>query len=326
MSRGVIQLSLVVPCYNEEGNVFPFYNAVRECLEPIDIDYEIIFVDDGSKDDTLSKLRQVSRMAHCDGGGRVQVLSFSRNFGKESAILAGLKASSGEIIGFIDADMQQDPQVALELYKYLRDHAECDIAAARQVSRKEGLVTRAFKGAFYRLFSAMSNDVDIPADVSDFRLFRRCVADALLSMPEYYRFSKGLFAWVGFNLHCIPYEPRLRNSGKSTWGFRGLVRYALDGMMSFSTRPLRLATWLGLLSSALALLYLTYVVFVDYLVFGVAIPGYPTLVCLMLLFGGVQLLIMGILGEYLARSYIEGKRRPHYFIRRVYDSRELLDD
>lgn len=313
-----VQLSLIVPCYNEEGNVAPFFNAATACFDASGIVYELVFVDDGSADSTMEALHAL--MDADDGLHRVRVVGFSRNFGKEAALFAGMQEACGDCIGFIDADLQQDPEVALSLYRHLEKTPACDVAAACQVNRRESGAMKAFKGLFYRLFNAASDDVSIPADVSDFRVFRRSVAEALLSLPEYFRFSKGLFAWVGFKTDVMPYEPKSRLAGDSAWNFSSLFHYAVNGILSFTTWPLKIAIYLGLIASLGSILYLLYVLIVDYLIMGIAIPGYPTLVCLVLLFGGMQLLVLGIIGEYLARAYIEGKRRPIYVARERFRS------
>lgn len=312
-----IDLTLVVPCHNEEGNVEALFESAVKCFDEAHVALELVFVDDGSSDGTMRVLRGLAEKSQ--GARPVQVVRFSRNFGKESAVYAGLHAARGECVGIIDADMQQDPAIALQMYDYLLQHADVDLVAAYQAQRKDSASLKWFKRMFYKTFNATSDEIDIPPNMSDFRVFRRGVAEALLSMPEYFRFSKGLFAWVGFNVHAMPYTPNERFAGKSNWSFHSLFKYAMGGILSFTTWPLKVAKYLGLASSIGALIYLLYVVIVDYLTLGIAIPGYPTLVCLILLFGGMQLLVLGIMGDYLARDYIEGKHRP------IYIEKEHLD-
>jgi glycosyltransferase involved in cell wall biosynthesis len=316
-------LTLIVPCHNEEDNIPAFFDAAVGCLDPSGIAYEMIFVNDGSSDGTMRVLRDL--VADQAGKRMIQVIGFSRNFGKESGLYAGLQAARGRYIGLIDADMQQDPVIALRMYRYLQDNPECDVVAAYQEERLESPALCWFKRAFYRTFNAASDEIDIPADMSDFRVFRRSVGEALLSMPEYFRFSKGLFSWVGFNTHAMPYTPNDRNAGESSWSFRSLFHYAMGGILSFTTWPLKIVKYVGVVSSVIALVYLAYVLFVDYMIMGIAVPGYPTLVCLILLFGGVQLLVLGVMGDYMARDYIEGKRRPIYIARERLDTESVLD-
>ena len=322
-----IKLTFIVPCFNEQGNIDSFVNAARACLDVAEIKYELLFVNDGSTDSTLEKLRKVARdAAGISDGPIIQVISFSRNFGKESAIYAGLESARGEYIGIIDADLQQDPRIAFEMYKYLESHPECDIVAAYQEQRRESKVLSWFKRMFYKTFNATADEISIPPNMSDFRVFRRCVAQALLQMPEYLRFSKGLFSWIGFNLHPMPYTPNERYEGSSSWSFGKLMKYATDGILSFTTWPLKVAKWIGAIAFIGSFLYLLYVLIVDYLIKGIGIPGYPTLVCLILLFGGIQLLVLGIMGEYMAREYLEVKRRPIYIAKERIDSLEPSED
>lgn len=315
-TENIMDFSLIVPSYNEAGNITSFYQSVVRTFSSVSLTYEIIFIDDGSSDETLSEIKSI--IAECQAstsvtGFAVTVVSFTRNFGKEAAMLAGLKRAQGSYVGFIDADMQQDPATSLAMLEFLQNHAEYDCVAAVQERRREGVALRGFKRAFYRIFNAVG-DVDIPAGASDFRVFRRNVAHALIQMPEYYRFSKGLFAWAGFKTHLMSYTTRERGKGTTTWSRRKLFSYAMNGIMSFTTWPLRLTTYLGLLTSASAILYLLYVLY-EKAFLGVDIPGYPTLVCLILLFNGILMLVLGVFGEYLARIYMEGKHRPLYLAR-----------
>ena len=311
-----MDFSLIVPCYNEEGNIEAFLREAARVFDAQEFSYEIVVVDDGSSDATMAVLRRLR-----DGGlrsrGDIRVVSFSRNFGKEAALYAGLEAARGECMGFIDADLQQRPETSLEMYRYLLSDPDCDCVAAIQRERKESALLKFFKGCFYRMFNMMS-ETDIVANASDFRVFRRIVAEALLSMRESYRFSKGLFSWVGFHVHTIEYEPDARLSGSSSWSFSKLMRYGVGGILSFSTLPLRAVFWVGLVAAVAAIVYLV-VVLVETLTVGNAPSGYPTLVCLVLLFGGIVLLSLGIFGDYLGRIYVEGKNRPVYIARESFE-------
>lgn len=311
-----MELSLIIPCHNEADNIEPLLARIDECMgmPTAPSTLELVFVDDGSTDSTFAKIAGAmdQRMhAHVS----IKAIELSRNFGKESAMLAGLEGASGTMMGFIDADLQQDPAISFQMFSYLQEHPETDCVAAVQEERHEGAVLKWFKHRFYKAFNAVG-DVELPANASDFRVFRRNVADALISMPEYFRFSKGLFAWVGFRTHTIPYKPEKRHAGSSSWSFRGLMSYALGGIVSFTTWPLRLILYVGMLTSLISIIYLLVVVF-EYFIVGIDVPGYPTLICITLLFAGIVMLALGIFGEYLGRIYIEGKHRPPYLTRRV---------
>ncbi len=330
-----MKFSLIIPCHNESGNIHALYGRIRECLDGKVGDYELIFVDDGSTDDTFAKLAEIEAKTEAEGSAastltkeaegseaspapNVVVIEFSRNFGKESAMLAGMDQASGDYVGIVDADLQQDPATSLEMLQFLETHPEYDSVVAVQKERQEGRVLKWFKRHFYKAFNAVG-DIEIPANASDFRVFRKYVADALCSMPEYYRFSKGLFAWVGFNTYCMEYMPAKRASGESSWSFGKLMSYALSGIVSFSTWPLRLVLYLGLITSFAAIIYLI-VIIGEYFIVGIEVPGYPTLACLVLLFSGVVMLCLGIFGEYIGRIYIEGKQRPAYIARSIKSS------
>lgn len=310
-------LTLVVPCYNEVDNIPLFLKTATECFNEANVDLEIVFVNDGSQDGTGSLLRRIVGVSR--GKQAIQAINFSRNFGKESALYAGMEAARGQVICLIDADMQQTPADALRMYRLLMENPDYDCVAACQVERKEGFILKLFKRAFYRTFNGMADDISIPANVSDFRVFRRCVRDALVSLPEVDRFSKGLFAWIGFNTYEMPYEAEQRASGRSKWSFRKLMNYAMTGIFGFTTWPLKVAIWFGVACAIAAAIYLVSVL-VEFLLYGATTPGFPTLACLILLFGGLQLTVLGVIGEYLGRDYIENKRRPIYLAKERLDS------
>ncbi len=305
-----MKLSLVVPCYNEEKNVSLFYNAVKNDFSSADFDYEIVFVNDGSKDGTFKELQKL-----CEGDIPVKIVNFSRNFGKESAMYAGLKESEGDYVTIIDADLQQRPSIALNMVNMLDNEPEYDCVAAYQEERKESKLLVFFKNSFYKLINKFA-DTEFVQGASDFRTFRRPMVEAVLSMDEYFRFSKGLFSWVGFNTKFIPYEVEERATGTSKWSFTKLFKYAMEGIFAFTTAPLRIATVVGLLTSFFSMLYLVVVV-VQKLFFGIPVAGYATIVALILLLGGIQLLALGIIGEYIARTYIQTKNRPIYIAKNV---------
>ncbi len=301
-----MKLSLVVPCFNEEDNVRAFNECVEKCFNPRGFSYEIVFVDDGSRDSTLIKLKELVK----ETDGHIQVVSFSRNFGKESAIYAGLNHAKGDMVCIIDADLQQRPEVVLEMMDILDSKPDLDCVAAYQQKRKEGGLISTVKSCFYKVINKMS-EVDFVNGASDFRLMRRQMVNAVLGMTEYYRFSKGIFSWVGFNTEFIPYEVQLREHGESKWGTVKLIKYAIEGILAFSTVPLRISTFIGFISSILSVLYLIFVV-IQKLAFGIDVPGYATIIVLLLLIGGLILFSLGIIGEYLSKMYVQLKNRPIY--------------
>ena len=308
-----MKLSLVVPCYNEAENVAAFQNAVIAAFDGCGYDYEIVFVNDGSQDATLHNLKKIHAAQKCP----VKVVSFSRNFGKESALYAGMEHACGDYISLIDADLQQQPEIVREMVKILDENPDTDVVAAYQDRRGEGKVLSFFKKSFYTIINRLS-DVTLRSDASDFRTFRRSVAESLLSLGEYHRFSKGLFSWVGYNTEFIPYTARPRMAGKTKWSFRKLMNYAIEGIIGFSTRPLRIAAYLGFLTAIAALIYLI-VVLVEKFTAGIDVPGYATTIVLTLFLGGMQLFCIGIIGEYVGKTYEQSKNRP------VYIPKEILD-
>jgi glycosyltransferase involved in cell wall biosynthesis len=306
-----MKLSLVVPCYNEAENVTAFQDAVISAFDGCGYDYEIVFVDDGSKDATLHNLKKLYGTQKCP----VKIVSFSRNFGKEAAIYAGMEYASGAYIALIDADLQQRPEIVRDMVNILDDKPECDVVAAYQDRRGEGKVLSFFKKRFYSIINHLS-DVNLHADASDFRTFRRSVRDSLLELAEYHRFSKGLFAWVGYETTFIPYTACQRHAGKTKWSFRKLMNYAIEGFIGFSTKPLRYSIYIGSLSAFTAILYLIWVVLVK-LIWGIDIPGYATIIVLILLLGSIQLFCIGIIGEYVGRTFEQSKDRPIYITKEV---------
>lgn len=306
-----MKLSLVVPCFNEKENITLFQEAVIHAFAGCTYDYEIIFIDDGSTDGTLIALKSVFKAQKCP----VKVVSFSRNFGKEAGLYAGLQHAKGEYISLIDADLQQRPEIVREMVEILENKPEYDVVAAYQDRRGESKALSFFKKAFYNLSNKLMH-IELKADASDFRTFRRCVADSILSMAEYHRFAKGIFSWVGFQTCYIPYTACKRVAGTTKWNFRKLMNYAIDGIIGFSTTPLRIATFLGMLTSAAALLYLIFVV-LQKLITGIDIPGYATVIVLILFLGSMQLFCIGIIGEYVGRTFEQSKNRPIYIAKEV---------
>ena len=308
-----MKLSLVVSCYNEAENVEELQKAVMQTFADCGYDYEIVFVDDGSKDATYHKLKKMYDAQKCP----VKVVSFSRNFGKESAIYAGLQHASGEYVSLIDADLQQRPEIVRDMVRILDEQPEYDVVAAYQDRRGESKVLSFFKKCFYKVINWLSTEKFRP-DASDFRTFRRSVAESILMMGECHRFSKGIFAWVGYDTCFIPYTACERANGVSKWSFTKLFNYAIEGIIGFSTKPLRIATVMGFLSGAAAVLY-SLVVLIQKLAIGIDVPGYATLIILMLFLGAVQLFCIGIIGEYVGRTFEQSKERPIYLAKCVHD-------
>lgn len=310
-----MKLSLIVPCYNEEGNVKLFAKKVEETFQR-KYSYEIIFINDGSKDNTLKELKELAK----NKKQNIKIINFSRNFGKEAGIYAGLKEAKGDYINIIDADLQQDPKFTLEMVEFLGKNPDYDIITAYQKKRHESKVLAFFKKTFYKIINKMS-EIEFVNGASDFRTFRKNVVNSILELTEYYRFSKGIFSWVGYNVYYMPYEVHQRINGSSKWSFWKLFKYAINGIVSFTTSPLRLSTILGLFFSLLSIIYLV-VVIIQKIFFQINIEGYATIVALILLLGGIQLLCIGIIGEYLARTYVETKKRPIYITKEIIDNQK----
>lgn len=307
MKKNKEMVSIIVPCFNEEEVLPLFYEKMNEVLKEIKYDYELIFVDDGSSDATLSEIKQLAKKDK-----NIIYLSFSRNFGKEAAMYAGLNNASGDYVGFIDADLQHPPVLIKKMLEILKDD-EYDCAAARRTDRTgDSKIRTWFSRKFYKLINKIS-DTELIDGAGDYRLMKRNMVDALLSMAEYNRFSKGMFSWVGFKTYWIEYENEPRAAGKTSWSFWGLVKYAIDGIVNFSNAPLDFASFLGVIMTVFSFLYLIFVV-VKYALFGDPVAGWPTIVSIILLLGGIQLFSLGIMGQYIGKTYMEVKNRPHYII------------
>ena len=309
-----MKLSIVVPCYNEEDNVLLIYDEITAALKKEKINYEIVFINDGSKDKTMLKLKEIAN----NSDEYIKIINFSRNFGKEAAMYAGLKESTGDFVAIIDADMQQKPSLILKMLDILTKNEEYDSVATYQKKRKDPFIKKIFSNLFYKIINKISEVKFVPG-ASDFRLFRRTMVNAIIEMTEYYRFSKGIFSWVGFNTYYIPYEADKRAFGKTKWSFIKLFKYAIEGIVSFTTTPLRISTFLGMFISFFAFIYLL-VTIIQTVMFGNDVPGYASILGTVLLLGGIQLLSLGIIGEYLARTYVETKKRP------IYISKEIIDN
>lgn len=303
-------LSAIVPCYNEEENVRDFYDEFmknKPFFERKELDYELIYVDDGSKDQTVTQVKQL-----IEEDDHVHLVSFSRNFGKEAAIYAGLEKCKGDYAVFLDADLQDPPSLLPEMFSYLEQGY--DSVATRRVTRKgEPVIRSFFARCFYKLMRKISK-TEIVDGARDYRLMTRQVVDAILTMPEYNRFTKGIFGWVGYETKWLEYDNIERKKGETKWSFWRLFVYSIEGITSFSTAPLALAAFVGVLFCFLAFVFLIFII-VKAAIFGDKTSGWPSLVCIILLISGAQFFCMGILGEYLAKTYLEVKRRPIYLVK-----------
>lgn len=300
-------ISLIVPCYNEEEVILLFYKTVVDVFRPLDVDYEIIFVDDGSKDNSLEIIKHLATE-----DDRVLFLSFARNFGKESAMYAGFCNSHGDYVAIMDADLQDPPSLLPAMIEYL-DSGDYDSVATRRSNRKgESPIRSWFAKKFYKIINRFS-DTDIMDGARDFRLMNREMTDAIIAMGEYNRFSKGIFGWVGFRTKWLSYENIERAAGETKWNFWKLFQYALDGIVSFSLVPLSIASWIGFIMTVTSIAAILFI-FIRKIAFGDPVAGWASTVCVIVFIGGVQLLILGIIGQYLAKTYMETKKRPHYII------------
>ena len=311
-------LSVIVPCYNEEENVRDFYDELcknTDFFHEKQIEFEILYVDDGSKDQTVSEVKKLHKE-----DGRVRLISFSRNFGKDAAIYAGLQKCRGDLAVLMDADLQDPPSLLPEMYSYIEQGY--DSVATRRVTRKgEPVIRSFFARMFYRLMNRISR-TEIVDGARDYRLMTRPVVDAILSMSEYNRFTKGIFGWVGYDTKWLEYENVERKKGETKWSFWKLFLYSLEGIMAFSTVPLTIASVAGVLFCLLAFIMII-VTIVRKLLFGDPTSGWPSLVCIIMMVSGVQLFCMGIVGQYLSKTYMEVKRRPIYLVREEIGGQEL---
>lgn len=300
-------ISLIIPCYNEQDVLPIFYKEVKKVLNLMDCNYELLFINDGSVDHTLQLIQKFA-----EHDPHVYYLSFSRNFGKEAAMYAGFCNVHGEYIAVMDADMQDPPSLLPEMMEKLLS-GEFDSVATRRVSRTgEPPVRSWFARKFYKLINRIS-DADIVDGARDFRLMKREMAEAVVSMGEYNRFSKGIFGWIGFRTFWMPYENVERVAGETKWNFWKLFKYAIEGIINFSQVPLSIASWFGMGMTAFSFIMLL-VVIVRRICFGDPVAGWASLICVIIFIGGIQLFCMGVIGQYLAKSYMETKKRPHYII------------
>lgn len=307
-----MKISIIIPCYNEGVVILDTYKRLSSILrfdsEIQNYEYSMIFVDDGSKDNTIDIIKDFWQKDKC-----VKYISFTRNFGKEAAILAGLSYADGDAVVMIDADLQHPPELICEMIKYYIEGY--DQVIAKRSRKGDPKIKSFFSSLYYKLVNKIV-DVELTDGVGDFRLLSRSAVNAMLSLTEYNRFSKGLFSWIGFDAKTIEYENQLRVAGKSKWSLKSLIHYGIDGVLSFNNKPLRVTIYLGFVLVLISIIYILWT-FISILKNGVQLPGYFTSITSTLVLGGVQLISIGIIGEYIGRIYYEVKRRPHYIIKQT---------
>lgn len=300
-------LSIIVPCFNEEESILLFYNEVNYVLKKIDIKHEFIFVDDGSKDNSLEVMKGLNKK---DKAARF--ISFSRNFGKEAAMYAGFQNAKGDYVCTMDADLQHPPALLPKMLEIIRTK-EYDSVATKRVTRSgEAKIRSFFSSAFYKIINKISN-TEVVDGATDFRLMNRKMTDSIISMGEYNRFTKGLYGWVGFKTYWLSFDNVERTAGTTKWSFWGLVRYAINGILNFSDVPLDLTSWLGCIMTFVAFVFLILIV-IDSLVNVEPIAGWASTICVIIFIGGVQLLCLGVIGQYISKIYTETKKRPQYIV------------
>lgn len=308
----MIKHSLIVPCYNEEGNVEKFLGVTKKAMTGYTDNYEIVFVNDGSRDETPKKLRKLFEE---NKDIKIKVVNFSRNFGKEAAMYAGFTEATGEYVTIIDADLQQDPAYAVQMGRILDENPDCDMVAAFQEKRKEGKLITACKTMFYKAINKVT-EVDFISDASDFRTMRRSVVETILALPEYHRFSKGIFSWVGYNTIAIPYEVKERESGETKWNFMKLLKYALDGIVAYTDMPLKLPVYVGGAMGILSVLLFAVILLAD--IFSATFSAAAGYVAALVLFvGAVICIFMGVMGYYIGKIHTQVKERPIFIAKEI---------
>lgn len=301
------KITLVVPCFNEQEALPIFYREATFVMKEIDYEYELLFINDGSKDNTLKILKEI---ANTDKN--VRYISFSRNFGKEAAMYAGFCNADGDYVTVMDADMQDPPSLLIDMLKII-ETGEYDSVATRRVNRDgEPPIRSWFAKRFYSLINKIS-DADIVDGARDFRLMKREMVNAIVAMEETNRFSKGIFGWIGFRTYWLPYENTERVAGTTKWNFWSLFKYAIDGIINFSEAPLDIASWFGIAMTFFAFIFLIFII-VRKLCFGDPVAGWASTICVIVFIGGIQLFCMGVMGQYIAKNYSESKHRPHYIV------------
>lgn len=303
------KISIIIPCYNEEEAIPLFYEEMTKVMKKLkEVKFELLFVNDGSKDKSLLKIKELAK------NKEVKYISFSRNFGKEAAMMAGLEHVTGDFVAIMDVDLQDPPEKLIEMYKILKEDAAIDCVGLKTNSHDDyGFIRKFFTNCFYKIISKISKTEMVPG-ARDFRLMRRQMVDAIISLKEYNRYSKGLFGFVGFNTKWLTYKIPERKAGKTSWNFFKLFSYALDGILAFTTAPLTVAAFLGIIFCLLSLIAIIFII-VKTIIFGDPVNGWPSMVCIMFFLSGIQLFCTGIIGAYLSKTYTEVKRRPIYIIK-----------
>lgn len=311
------KLSIVIPCYNEEETIGPFLREMKKVEEKLSsqLIFDYLFINDGSKDKTLKVLREVAIEIP-----NVHYISFSRNFGKEAALLAGLEESDGDYVTVMDVDLQDPPEILIEMYQKIQEGY--DVVGSRRSDRKgEPVIRSFFSKLFYKLINLVS-DTEMVDGARDFRLMTRQVVDSILELGEVNRFSKGLFSWVGYDVTYISFENRDRVAGETSWNFFSLFKYSLEGFINFSNAPLELATWSGIFSFIMAIIGIVFII-IRKLAIGDPVSGWASTICVILLLGGLQLLALGIIGKYIAKIFLETKKRPVYIVKERSDNGKI---
>lgn len=305
-------ISLIVPCYNEQESLPIFYEEVTKVVEKMNTEYELVLVNDGSRDKTLEVMRELAAK-----DSHVKYHSFSRNFGKEAAMYAGFCNAKGDYVAVMDADMQDPPALLPEMMKIL-ESGEYDSVATRRADRKgEPKIRSWFARKFYKIINKIS-EADIVDGARDFRLMKREMVDAIVEMGEYNRFSKGIFGWIGFKTYWLPYENIERVAGETSWNFWKLFKYAIDGIINFSQAPLTISAWFGMIMTFVGFVSLLFII-IRKIAFGDPVAGWASLVCVIIFIGGIQLFCIGIMAQYISKMYLEVKKRPHYIIAETND-------
>ena len=304
------KISIIIPCFNEEEALPIYYTEMKKVMDTMkkQTDFELIFVDDGSSDRTYKIMKELHRK-----DGRCQYLSFSRNFGKEAAIYAGLQNAGGNYAAIMDVDLQDPPSLLPEMYRILKEEPYDSVATRRSTRKGEPKIRSFLSKEFYNVINKISK-TEIVSGARDYRLMNRAMVDSILSVSEYNRFSKGIFAWVGYDTKWLEFQNVERSAGETKWSFWKLVRYSFDGIINFSDIPLKISSYLGLVLTVVSFIAIIAEI-VRALVFGDPVAGWPSLVCIVTCIGGIQLFCMGIMGQYIAKTYMEVKRRPHYIIK-----------
>ena len=301
------KISIIVPCYNEQESLPVFHSEITRVFSQLKYEYELIFINDGSKDDTLKVIRSLAK-----DDKHITYISLSRNFGKEAAMYAGFCNAKGDYVAVMDADMQDPPSLLPQMTEILESGEYDSVATRRETRDGEPKIRSWFARAFYKLINKIS-DADIVDGARDFRLMKREMVDAIVAMSEYNRFSKGIFGWIGFKTYWLPYKNVERVAGETKWSFWKLFKYSIDGIVSFSQVPLSIASWFGVIMTGLSFILLMFIV-LRKLIFGDPVAGWASLICTVIFVGGILLFCLGIMGQYIAKTYMECKRRPHYIV------------